>query len=76
MAAAGFVDVVAEDRTDDLRDSMIEERQRLVDEVAGFLTDFTREEYDGLLDRWDKKIEWCRHGDLRWIVLHARRAKG
>jgi phosphoethanolamine N-methyltransferase len=71
--SAGFCSIVVDDRTEDLQNSMVEERRRLIGDEAGFLADFTHEEYDGLIERWDKKIQWCQRGELAWIVISARR---
>jgi len=73
VESVGFADVTAEDRTEDLLGSLLRERKRLVDEEADFLTDFSRAEYDTVLDRWNKKIAWCESGELSWTVLTARR---
>lgn len=73
FATAGFTAIATDDRTEDLLGSMLEERRRLITDKDSFLADFTSEEYAGLVDRWDKKIAWCRQGELAWIVLTARR---
>jgi phosphoethanolamine N-methyltransferase len=72
LESAGFTDVVAENRTGDLTASEIEERTRMIEERDGFLTRFTREEYDGLLRRWDTKISLSSNEELTWMVLTAR----
>ncbi|MEU9081128.1 methyltransferase domain-containing protein [Streptomyces sp. NPDC048357] len=75
LGEAGFTDVAVEDRSRHLMDSMLAGRRLLLDEQEDFLAEMTREEYDGLLDRWDRKIGFCERGELVWMVLTARRAQ-
>ncbi|MFJ8015683.1 methyltransferase domain-containing protein [Streptomyces sp. NPDC096339] len=75
LDAAGFAEVVVEDRSVHLMESMLEGRRLLLDERESFLREMTVEEYDGLLDRWDRKIGFCARGELVWMVLTARGAQ-
>jgi phosphoethanolamine N-methyltransferase len=71
LAGAGFVDVVIEDRSTDLQASMHTELASLVRGRGGFLADFTVEEYDALVHRWEQKLTFVEAGELVWLVLTA-----
>jgi phosphoethanolamine N-methyltransferase len=75
LGAAGFVDLVVEDRSGHLMESMVDGRQRMLAERDAFLQDMSEQEYDGLLERWDRKIGYCDRGELVWTVLTARRGE-
>ncbi|MFD3557012.1 methyltransferase domain-containing protein [Streptomyces goshikiensis] len=62
LESAGFSDVLAEDRSADLLDSMREGR----DQIA-------RSGKSDLLHWWNQKIASCERGGLKWPVLTATR---
>ena len=70
---AGFVDVVIEDRTPDLLESMHEGQAVLESERESFLTEMSFDDYDSLKQRWTLKIQHCTRGELAWLALTARR---
>jgi phosphoethanolamine N-methyltransferase len=76
MASAGFVDVLAEDRSADLHSSMRDERAALVQRRAAFVAEFSEGEYESLVHRWDQKIEFTAGGELVWMLATARKPAG
>lgn len=71
---AGFVDVVVDDATETFVDILRRESKRLVDHRADFLTSFSEEDLNYLVDRWAMKDRFCQAGDMKWgIYLGTRR---
>jgi hypothetical protein len=52
-------------------DALEREVADLRDERAAFVTDFSEEDFDYLVDRWTSKIAWCRAGHMRAIRVSA-----
>lgn len=73
LARAGFADVRAWDETDAFERSLAEELARLEAKRESFLAEFSAEDYRYLVERWRKKIEFCRSGELAWGMFLARR---
>jgi len=75
MEAAGFTDVVVDDATDTFVDILRREEKRLRDERSRFLTAFSEEDLNYLVDRWNMKIGFCKADDMKWgIYLGPRPA--
>ena len=73
LEAAGFKQVRMEDITTAFVDSLRQEQERLVDDRAAFLREFDENDYDYLINRWDKKIRFCERDDLKWGLFVAMR---
>jgi phosphoethanolamine N-methyltransferase len=72
LASARFADVVVEDRTGDLMDSMLQGRATMLRDRAMFLAELSEQDYAALLGRWEQKIGYGERGELVWMVLTAR----
>jgi len=73
LTGCGFVDVVTEDRTEDLVASQehgLRVLQERGDELRALMSD---EEHADLLARWRTKLTHSTSGELVWMVLTARR---
>ncbi len=73
MKAAGLDVNVAEDITPLFIQLMEKEQSDLRARRNEFLQDYTEEDYDYLINRWDSKLKFCREGDFRWGLFIARR---
>jgi phosphoethanolamine N-methyltransferase len=73
LRGQGFVDVATEDRTADLIASQ-EHGLRVLGDPAAWGPHMSRTEAADLEGRWRTKLEHSTSGDLRWLVLTARRA--
>ncbi len=73
VKAAGFKQVRAEDITDQFIESLSEERTRMKEGRETFLKEFTQEDYDYLMSRWEMKIQFCREGELKWGQVIAEK---
>ncbi|MEM7537191.1 MAG: methyltransferase domain-containing protein [Chloroflexota bacterium] len=70
---AQFIDVVAEDITDQFIDTLKRGHERILSRKEEFLNQYSQDEFDYLLGRWDTKIEFCEIGDFRWGLFIARK---
>ena len=70
---AQFVDVTAEDITDQFILTLKEGRERMIERKGEFLRDYSQSEFDYLVGRWDTKIRFCELGDFRWGLFVARK---
>ncbi|MQM14088.1 hypothetical protein Taro_047018 [Colocasia esculenta] len=70
---AGFIDVKAEDRTD----QFLEVLQRELDEVEkdkeAFVHDFSEEDYNDIVNGWKAKLRRSSVGEQRWGLFIARK---
>ena len=74
LRAAGFKDVIVDDATDTFVDILRRESKRLVDHRADFLSAFSEEDLNYLVERWAMKERFCAAGDMKWgIYLGTRR---
>lgn len=71
VRAAGFVEVQASEWTPRFVQALEHERAKLRSEREAFISAFSTEDFDYLVDRWQKKIGWCRGGDMTTIRLSA-----
>jgi len=71
LEAAGFVDVKVDDATATFVDILERESKRLRDHRAEFLSDFSEEDLNYLVDRWKMKEEFCAAGDMKWGIYLA-----
>jgi phosphoethanolamine N-methyltransferase len=73
MSDAGFVDVSVTDATDLFVDILRRESRRLVEHRAEFLSEFSEEDLNYLVDRWAMKERFCQAGDMKWGIYVASR---
>ncbi len=73
LEAAGFSEVNAIDK----RETFIEVMTREIERVKSLPDDpeegISPEDRDYLVERWQRKIEWCKAGDMAWGHFHGRR---
>ena len=63
-----------DDATDTFVDILRRESKRLVDHRADFLSAFSAEDLNYLVERWAMKERFCEAGDMKWgIYLGTRR---
>jgi phosphoethanolamine N-methyltransferase len=71
LEAAGFQDVKVVDATDQFRDIMRREAERLEANRASFLSSFSADDLNYLLARWAMKDRFCQDGDMKWGIFQA-----
>jgi phosphoethanolamine N-methyltransferase len=75
-AAAGFAEVMVEDKTREFLWILGQEAARIRAEPREGVDSLSEVDRAYLLERWEKKQQWCHRGDMKWLHLRARRAKG
>lgn len=73
---AGFVDVVAEDRTWQFEKCLKRELASLEASRGEFLKDFAQEDYAALAQGWQEKLARVGAGEQRWGLFVARAPGG
>lgn len=74
VSAAGFVEVQVEDQSAAFLRLLEEESARIHAQPGEDTSDVLPESDRAyLLDRWEKKRQWCRGGAMKWLHLRARR---
>ena len=73
LGAAGFRQIRMEDITTAFVGALRHEQERFVDNRETFLRECDENDYDYLIDRWDKKIRFCERGDFKWGLFVAMR---
>lgn len=74
LRAAAFEDVIVDDATETFVDILQRESRRLADHRADFLSSFSEQDLNYLVDRWAMKERFCQEGDMKWgIYLGTRR---
>lgn len=73
LRAVGFEVQVKEDITAQFIDSLEREREELTKNRALFLGEYDEADYQYLVERWHKKIKFCREGGFRWGLFIARK---
>ncbi len=73
LKAAGFTDVIAEDITPELVRGFETTKDRLLKNAADFLQFFNQDELERLVDRWEKKRQFCQEGHLKWGLFIANK---
>lgn len=71
VQGAGFEVVQPEDWTTRFVAVLREELAKLENGRVAFLERFTEEDFDYLVDRWQRKIDWCERGDMRAVRISA-----
>ena len=69
----GFQDIRLEDNTQAFLDSLREEQKDLNNNRERFLREFNENDFDYLMNRWEKKIRFCEQGDLKWALCIAKK---
>ena len=66
--------MVVDDATATFVDILRRESKRLVDHRAEFLSAFSEQDLNYLVERWAMKERFCQAGDMKWgIYLGTRR---
>jgi phosphoethanolamine N-methyltransferase len=73
LRAAGFKDVIVDDATSAFVDILRRESKRLVDHRDEFLSSFSEEDLNYLVDRWAMKERFCEAGDMKWGLYQGSR---
>lgn len=74
LEQVGFVGVKAVDNTKRFIEVLKSERARFETDKSIFLKDFTKEDFDYLVEDWETKIERCGRGDQKWGLFHAKKS--
>ncbi|KAE8709660.1 Phosphoethanolamine N-methyltransferase 1 [Hibiscus syriacus] len=70
---AGFVEVVAEDRTDQFIQVLQRELDKVEKEKDTFVSDFSRADYDDIVGGWKAKLIRTKAGEQRWGLFIAKK---
>ncbi|CAN6445805.1 unnamed protein product [Victoria cruziana] len=70
---AGFVEVVAEDRTDQFLKVLKKELDAVEKEKDVFIHDFSLEDYNDIVEGWKKKLVRSSSGEQRWGLFIAKK---
>ena len=73
LETAGFHNIRIEDQTTAFIDSLRGELKVLNADRDKFLREFTENDFDYLVNRWVKKIQFCEQGDLIWGLFIAEK---
>ncbi len=73
LEAAGFTDVVAEDKSAHFIAVMQQEIDRVRQMPEDPETGIDPEDRDYLIARWERKIVWCQNGDMAWGHFSGRK---
>ncbi|RLN25635.1 phosphoethanolamine N-methyltransferase 1-like [Panicum miliaceum] len=68
---AGFHDVIAEDRTDQFLSVLEKELAKFEKNKDDFLSDFSQEDYDDIVNGWKAKLQRSSAGEQRWGLFIA-----
>ncbi|CAM8914821.1 unnamed protein product [Rhodiola kirilowii] len=68
---AGFIDVIAEDRTEQFMQVLQKELDCVEKEKQEFINDFSEEDYNDILDGWKAKMVRTSTGEQRWGLFIA-----
>lgn len=71
LRGAGFADVVVDDATGQFVEILEREMDHLVTHRSKFLSSFSEEDLNYLVDRWAMKVRFCREGDMKWGIYLA-----
>ncbi|KAI3746018.1 hypothetical protein L6452_08433 [Arctium lappa] len=70
---AGFGEVTAEDRTDQFKDVLKRELERVEKEKEEFIQDFSEEDYNDIVGGWKAKLVRTGSGEQRWGLFIAKK---
>ncbi|PKU61896.1 phosphomethylethanolamine N-methyltransferase [Dendrobium catenatum] len=70
---AGFQHVIAEDRTDQFVEVLQRELDAVEKNMEEFIRDFSKEDYDEIVDGWKAKLKRSKTGEQRWGLFIAKK---
>ncbi|KAF6136865.1 hypothetical protein GIB67_043254 [Kingdonia uniflora] len=70
---AGFKEVIAEDRTDQFLSVLQRELDLVEKEKEDFISDFSEEDYNDIVDGWKAKLIRSSSGEQRWGLFIAKK---
>ncbi|KAK1406541.1 hypothetical protein QVD17_41950 [Tagetes erecta] len=70
---AGFEEVIAEDRTEQFKDVLRRELERVEKGKEEFIHDFTEEDYNDIVGGWKAKLVRTGSGEQRWGLFFAKK---
>eukprot|EP00245_Coleochaete_scutata_P005613 TRINITY_DN19275_c0_g1_i1.p1 TRINITY_DN19275_c0_g1~~TRINITY_DN19275_c0_g1_i1.p1 ORF type:complete len:522 (+),score=122.12 TRINITY_DN19275_c0_g1_i1:84-1568(+) len=68
---AGFVEVVAQDRTDQFIDILHRELKVTQEQKEDFIAEFSQDDYDHIVEGWEAKVVRCSDGEQKWGVFQG-----
>ncbi|RLN72326.1 hypothetical protein BBJ28_00022127 [Nothophytophthora sp. Chile5] len=74
LERVGFVDVVAEDRTEQFVEVLKEELRRTYGNKAEFVAETSQADFHDIVSGWESKLSRCADGDQKWGLFLARKA--
>ncbi|CAH2325008.1 phosphomethylethanolamine N-methyltransferase-like, partial [Pelobates cultripes] len=75
LESVGFVNVDAQDRTDQFVQVLNVELKRTQEIKEDFLKSFSEEDYTYIIDGWKEKLHRCSLGDQRWGLFYAEKPR-
>lgn len=72
---AGFVNVKLENRSEQFGKSLEDEIKRLEENREIYVQEFSKEEYEHMLESWKAKLRRNKIGDHQWGFVHAENKK-
>jgi phosphoethanolamine N-methyltransferase len=73
LQAAGFIDVVAEDRTDQFVQVLKRELEVTEKSRDKFIADFSEDDYNYIVSGWESKLKRCSAGEQKWGLFVAHK---
>ncbi|KAL8246039.1 hypothetical protein R6Q59_007255 [Mikania micrantha] len=70
---AGFEQVIAEDRTEQFKEVLGRELERVEKEKEEFIHDFSEEDYNDIVGGWKAKLVRSGSGEQRWSLFFAKK---
>ncbi|XP_062379835.1 phosphoethanolamine methyltransferase isoform X2 [Sardina pilchardus] len=71
LEEAGFTNVRAEDRTEQFVQVIKSELEKAEVMREEFIQEFSKEDYDAIVNGWTEKLQRCELGDQRWGLFYA-----
>eukprot|EP00244_Chara_vulgaris_P000034 TRINITY_DN1003_c0_g1_i4.p1 TRINITY_DN1003_c0_g1~~TRINITY_DN1003_c0_g1_i4.p1 ORF type:complete len:530 (-),score=125.00 TRINITY_DN1003_c0_g1_i4:1398-2912(-) len=73
LEEAGFINVVAQDRTQQFMDILEKELTKTEEEKDTFIKDFSEEDYNAIVNGWRAKQTRCARGEQKWGLFIAQK---
>ncbi|XP_028396370.1 phosphoethanolamine N-methyltransferase 1-like [Dendronephthya gigantea] len=73
LEKVGFVEVDAQDRTEQFISVLSNEKARAEKDKDNVLQHFSQEDYDALISGWEKKLGRCSVGYQKWGLFYAKK---
>ncbi|PWA67224.1 phosphoethanolamine N-methyltransferase [Artemisia annua] len=70
---AGFGEVTAEDRTEQFKEVLTRELEKVEKEKEEFIRDFSEEDYNDIVGGWKAKLVRVGSGEQRWGLFYAEK---